>query len=214
MKSGVVYWFVVLLSAIIAVNIEGNSAAGGTIQLPKTGQTVCYDGSGSAISCANTGQDGNLQKGVEWPKPRFTTNADTTITDNLTKLVWAPNGNLLATRDPHWENRSTTFDGAVTWQHALDYVAKLNTEHYLEHDDWRMPNFKELESLVNLNQVNIAKWLDGQGFVNVQAADYYWTSTTSMADPSNAWAFDMDYGNVHYFDKANSHYVWPVRGGR
>ena len=33
----------------------------GTIQLPKTGQTKCYDTAGNQIPCAGTGQDGEIQ---------------------------------------------------------------------------------------------------------------------------------------------------------
>ena len=46
--------------------------AGGMIQLPQTGQTVCYDTAGVAINCIGTGQDGELQIGAAWPNPRFT----------------------------------------------------------------------------------------------------------------------------------------------
>ncbi|MBF0552391.1 MAG: hypothetical protein HQK60_17905, partial [Deltaproteobacteria bacterium] len=43
-----------------------------TIALPKTGQTTAY----------NWTDDGDLQKGVAWPSPRFTDNGNGTITDN------------------------------------------------------------------------------------------------------------------------------------
>src|SRR3989338_10110057 len=46
----------------------------GTIQLPKTGQTKCYDTVGAEIDCKGTGQDGEIQAGVAWPDPRFTDN--------------------------------------------------------------------------------------------------------------------------------------------
>lgn len=39
------------------------------------------------------GEDSDLQKGQEWPGPRFTDNNDGTITDNLTGLVWLKEGN-------------------------------------------------------------------------------------------------------------------------
>ena len=61
-----------------------NMAFAGTIQLPKTGQTKCYDTNGYQIPCAGNGQDGDIQAGVVWPSPRFAVNGDTTITDNLT----------------------------------------------------------------------------------------------------------------------------------
>ena len=38
--------------------------------VPKTGQTLCYDEFGDSIDCAGTGQDGNLQKGIQ-AKPKI-----------------------------------------------------------------------------------------------------------------------------------------------
>jgi len=43
----------------------------------KTGQTTSY----------STGDDGDLEKDVAWPNPRFTNNSDGTVTDNLTGLI-------------------------------------------------------------------------------------------------------------------------------
>lgn len=211
------FWFAALLPVMIVtgiVNVGNGGSKDTTSRLPKTGQTTCYDSSDNVISCSNTGQDGELQKGVAWPHPRFTANADTTVTDNLTGLVWAPNGNLMPIRDPNWDKQGPAANGAVTWQHALDYVAKLNAENYLGHNDWRLPNFKELESLVNNAQPNTAAWLNNQGFTNAQAGDFFWSSTSFASDAVKAWCVDMTYGNTHYFNKANNHYVWPVRGGQ
>jgi len=91
-------------------------AFAGTIDLPKTGQTKCYDESGTEISCTGTGQDGEIQAGVAWPGPRFTDNGDGTMTDNLTGLMWTTNANLPG--------------GYKTWQQALDYVAGMNAGTY------------------------------------------------------------------------------------
>ncbi len=216
MKVRTLFWIGMSVLTIVGMDQISSESAGGAAvaRVPKTGQVTCYDESGSAMSCANTGQDGDLQKGADWPNPRFTKNADTTITDNLTGLVWAPNGDLLPARDPQWEKRGTLFEGAVSWQHALDYVAKLNAEKYLGYNDWRMPNFSELASLVNRAQPDSAKWLNSQGFINVQALDYYWSSTSNVNEASRAWAVDMGYGTVHSFAKANSHRIWPVRAGQ
>ncbi|MGD0282079.1 MAG: DUF1566 domain-containing protein, partial [Dissulfurispiraceae bacterium] len=54
----------------------------------KTGQTTTYA----------TGDDGNLEKGVAWPSPRFTDNSNGTITDNLTGLIWLKNANCFGTQ--------------------------------------------------------------------------------------------------------------------
>ncbi len=49
--------------------------------VPRTGQTISYA----------AGDDGDLQKEVAWPKPRFTDLGDGTVTDNLTGLIWTKN---------------------------------------------------------------------------------------------------------------------------
>ena len=217
MKIRANYWFAAAVLVFLVagfVSVGNGGSKDNTIKLPKTGQTTCYDSSGDEISCANTGQDGDLQQGAAWPNPRFSANADTAITDNLTGLAWAPNGNLMPTRDPHWQKEVKTFDGAVTWQQALDYVAKLNAENYLGHNDWRLPNFVEIGSLVNKAQSDTAAWLNSQGFTNVQAGDFYWSSTSYTNDTVKAWAADMTYGNMRYLKKPNSNFVWPVRGGQ
>lgn len=58
-------------------------AIASTVQLPKTGQIT---------SCA-AGDDGDLERGVPWPDPRFTVSGDCVI-DNLTGLMWTKNGNM------------------------------------------------------------------------------------------------------------------------
>ena len=195
-----------------------DAQAGAPIDVAKTGQTTCYDGLGAVISCTNTGQDGSYQKGVAWPSPRFTTNPDTSVTDNLTGLIWAPDANVMKTRDSTWNSDLWANDGLVKWQHALDYVAKLNTENFLGHDDWRLPNANELESLMHLGQVNPATWLNGQGFSNLATIySTYWTSTTysdSLAR-NEALFVGMNKGLLTHSDKAgNGGGVWPVRGGQ
>ena len=200
---------------ILLTFVLSEVAMAGTISLPRTGQTKCYDSAGNQIPCVGTGQDGEIQAGVAWPNPRFTVNADTSITDNLTGLVWAPNGNLMQTRDPGFDNDGTAGDGRVTWYHEMDYVEKLNNESYLGHGDWRLPNVNELESLVNADVPNSATWLNSQGFTNVQSY-YYWSSTTYAYDTDYAWIVNMNVGDVLYgFNKSYSFiYAWPVRAGQ
>jgi uncharacterized protein DUF1566 len=172
----------------------------GTIQLPQTGQTKCYDTTGAEISCAGTGQDGNLRAGVAWPNPRFSVSGDC-VTDNLTGLMWAGNGSLAGTR---------------TWQGALDWVDSLNSGGGLcGYTDWRLPNRKELKSLVNRQQANSASWLNSQGFNNVQEAGWYWSSSTSAYGTGSAWLVYMYVGYVLNYPKTgNVYYVWPVRSGQ
>jgi len=193
------------------VTVTVSASANIPAKLPKTGQTTCYDTSGNVIPCANTGQDGDLQKGVAWPNPRFTDNGDQTITDNLTGLMWTKDGNAPGPA-------GCTTGAGQGWQAALDYTACLNTNNYLGYNDWRLPNRTELKSLVNYNELNSVTWLTTQGFVNVQSASvdfyFYWSSTSYAFNTNNAWCYRMYSGTVRLNFKSHTYYLWPVRTGK
>src|SRR4030065_1543631 len=58
--------------------------------LPQTGQTICYDATGAVVTCAGTGQDGELMTGAAWPSPRFVVGPTTDrTTHTLTGPLWA-----------------------------------------------------------------------------------------------------------------------------
>ena len=179
----------------------------GTVDLPETGQTTCYDALGAAIDCGNTGQDGQIQAGVSWPSPRFTDSGNGTVTDNLTGLVWLEDGNCFGTQ---------------TWQSALDTVADFNANpgsyscrnYSAVATDWRLANINEIDSLVNLQESNMATWLNTQGFWDVQA-DEYWSSTSDTLFREEARSVDMMNGSVYRGSKEFSSFrSWPVRAGQ
>jgi len=167
--------------------------------LPKTGQTTDYA----------AGDDGDLEMGVTWPDPWFTDNGDGTISDNLTGLMWTQDGNA--------PGPLACTNGVVkTWAEAFDHVECLNTNSYLGYNDWRLPNRKELKSLVNYGQSIPATWLNNasQGFSNVQSNLYWSSSTCADAAPANAWYINMSSGVVSNANKGSFYYVWPVRDGQ
>ena len=66
----------------------------------------------------------------------FTDNGDGTVTDSATGLMWS-----------QWDSGS-----GMNWESALGWVREKNHENYLGHDDWRLPNAKELQSLVDYSR--------------------------------------------------------------
>jgi len=188
-----------------------------SIQLPRTGQTTCYDSAGTVIPCAGAGQDGEIQAGVPWPSPRFTDNGDLTVTDNLTGLMWTKDANFMVTRDPGFDVDGALGNGAVTWQHALDYIDKLNAEAYQGNTDWRLPNRKELLSLIDRGRY-VPALPAGHPFTNIDVYLGHWSSTSASGGySSNAWAVVVSGGDgaMNYPDKdMNVQYIWPVRGGQ
>jgi len=159
-------------------------AAASLVQLPRTGQTNTY----------YAGDDGSVRAGVAWPVPRFTQHGDGTTTDRLTGLMWVTDGNLVSSRDPAFDQDGTAGDGLVTWEHALDYVAKLNRENYLGHTDWRLPNIIELVSLIDFGRMNLALPA-GHPFTNINT-QAFWSSTTHGI--ASGWTFIVGFsGEIH-----------------
>ena len=74
------------------------------------------------------GDDGDLNEGTNWPTPRLVDNNNGAVTDRLTGLMWTQDANLMLTRNPEFDTNQWV-DGAINWQHALDYVALLNSEN-------------------------------------------------------------------------------------
>jgi len=157
----------------------------------KTGQTTLYD----------FGDDGDLEKGVEWPNPRFNDSGNGTVVDNLTGLTWLKDANCFGTRK--WNDALSDSNGLSSGSCGLTDGSSAG--------DWRLPQIKELQSLIDFG--NIAPALPfGHSFTNVQTF-YYWSSTTS-GSTGNAWYVYMYNGGMgDDFIKLIEHYVWPVRGG-
>jgi hypothetical protein len=195
----------------------------------KTGQTICYDTSGTVISCSGTGQDGNWRKGVEWPSPRFEDNGDGTVTDNLTGLIWLEHANCYDLYDGGG-------DGIREWGSALTVCNNVGDGATYDcglsdgssAGDWRLPNVKELYSLLDLAYYNPALSNDaGTGqwssacvesgdcsFTNVQTD--YWSSTAGYEGGwIRALYVRMNCGEVLRGARSGQNkYVWCVRGGQ
>ena len=78
--------------------------------------------------------------------------------------------------------------------------------------DWRLPNVKELQSLIDFQNVNPAL-PTGHLFLVVQSG-YYWSATTYAGGPAAAWIVGLGVGGVGAGGKSSTYYVWPVRGGQ
>ena len=171
----------------------------------KTGQTTAYA----------TGDDGDLEKGVAAPTPRFTDNGNGAVTDRLTGLVWLKDGICVK----FWGSDSATVNPRP-WAQAVQSANLLAAGSCGLNDgskagDWRLPNRKELDTLIDLGQSNPALPLVCP-LRNSALGIFYWSSTTvadSTINPS-AWAVDFFHG-LNYFEvKTTNYYVRPVRGGQ
>jgi len=111
---------------------------------------------------------GNTDYGVN----DFVDNGDGTVTDSATGLMW-----------------SQADSGAgMTWEDALAWVQQKNAESYLGYDDWRLPDAKELQSIVDYarspsttGSAAIDPIFDTTSIVDEGGGTsypFYWTGTT------------------------------------
>jgi len=171
-----------------------------------TGQTKCYNADGDEITCgtAPVGQDAEYTSANSFTcDPSFTDNGDGTITDNCTGLMWktCSEGQTYGA-GPVCTGDASTF----TWVNALSQCEGLN---YAGHSDWRLPNAKELLSIVNYQNSDPAI---NTTYFPATAAYHYWSSTTLVGLPNSAWRVHFFFGYMGNYYKSDSYHVRCVRG--
>lgn len=167
----------------------------------RTGQTPTVP-----YNPANIGSDGNLQKGVPWPNPRFTDKGDGTVRDNLTGLIWLKDAGVIGSR---------------AWKDALAICGALQSEECGLSDgsvegDWRLPNINELQSLIDWRYCNPAlpntagtgQYTSGDPFIG-EGSWSCLTSTTVGDGGSDVIGISLNGG--YRGSGASKGYVWPVR---
>ena len=117
---------------------------------------------------------------------RYTVAADgLTVLDQQTGLIWArcPDG-------MSWNGGACTGTAkSYTWQRAL---SAADTSTLAGYADWRLPNIKELASLVEAACVGSA--INTRIFPNT--GDSFWSSSPYVGSASYAWYVNFDIGGV------------------
>jgi len=130
---------------------------------------------------------GNAAYGVN----QFVANGDGTVTGDATGLMWAQADSGVG----------------MNWESALAWVQTRNSESYLGHNDWRLPNAKELQSIVDYTRspdTNNSAAIDPvftctQITNEAGVADYpfYWTGTTLSSSEGVYIAFGRALGYMN-----------------
>jgi len=186
----------------------------GTTIFGVTGEAVIYDAPAPVLATGQTmswsgDDDADLQMGVAWPVPRFTINGDGTVTDNLTDLVWLSD--------------ATCF-GEIVWADAISAANQLNSGRCGLTDgsqagDWRLPNLRELESLVAYqyfypplsNTAGTGQVAAGDPFTSFPNGVACWSST-AVAGSDTVHKIRFYRGETGSTSKNSAgHYGWPVR---
>ena len=180
--------------------------------LVASGQTSCWDADGGATPCTGTGQDGEAQAGAMLS---YVDNGDGTVTDENTGLVWEK-----LSDDGSVHDRDQTYSWPDTFPVK---VAALNAgSGFAGYTDWRMPNVKELQSIVDHQRADPAAspafdtgCASGCTVLtcSCSAPGSYWSSSTWVVLTSHAWYVSSGQGSTWRGDKTAPLHVRAVRGG-
>lgn len=118
-----------------------------------------------------------------------------TVTDRQTGLEWSRDAALS--------------EFPLSWREAFEFLTHLNEDHFGGHDDWRLPDRRQLFSIVSHDRIDPALPRD-HPFENVFPG-YYWTATTSARLPDQAWYIHLGGAKIYRGMKYASYMVWPVR---
>jgi len=207
----------------IAVNDDGAVRAGGALSYTGTGPTII---------------DNNTM--LEWEVLGQTSPSLTILEDGI--------GDIHDFRTRYWWSCPDTagVPACLTWISIWDKVGLMNAENggvgYAGHNDWRVPNVKELQSIIDYSAFGPAvdsvfdngshtgvcdpnstgcSFTDGPGRINGESVGdpRHWSSTTASPanndspGPNQAWAVSFGGGAVRFDGKRRTFHVRLVRGG-
>lgn len=140
----------------------------------------------------------------EWPNNRYTVHGDGTVTDTVTGLMWQQ-----CSQGQIYSAGSCIGDRTdYSWEEALNLA---ESEIFAGYSDWRLPNVKELLSLVALDRnepaINIAVFPNG-------GHSYYRTGSPGAWGHDYSWLVHFGNGNIHNSSRIDGYTVRLVRSGQ
>jgi hypothetical protein len=159
-------------------------------KFPATGQTTSYQAS----------DDGDIKAGARLQY----TDKGNTIIDHNTRLEWE-------------KKTANNTNDSYSWFDAFVFINTLNSEPcFADHCDWRLPNVKELESIVDygrsypaIDPIFTSSWDTTNPYYGA-----YWSSTTYDSWTDGAWGVNFNVGYTTFGDKMTPNFlVMAVRGG-
>lgn len=137
------------------------------------------------------------------PDSRYSDNGNGTVTDNQTNLMW---------KQCSEGQSGTGCTGSATSLNWTDALAAGANSNFAGYNDWRLPNVKELASLVE--RACRSPSINELRFPNTVPTGSYWTSSSSAANAGNAWFVYFGNGGLVPDGKTSDYQARLVRGAQ
>ena len=141
------------------------------------------------------------------PTSDFVDHGDGTVTHVSTRLMWKKCAEGLSGASCSGGSATTMMWGAA--------LAAADSSTFAGYEDWRLPNVKELHSILELCGYDLA--INMEVFPGVPRPSsngaLFWTSTTDFIDRARAWLFLFDRGGGVVSRKDSRLFVRLVRAG-
>ena len=143
------------------------------------------------------------------PTRRFLVHGDGTVTDTATGLMWA--------RCAEGLSGSDCADGAATAFTWIEALTRARLSTHARYTDWRLPNVKELTSIVEERCSNPA--INLAVFPNVSSSALFWSASPDVSyqeDPprSYTWFVESSDGDAYQDLRNSSNNMRLVRSGQ
>ena len=129
----------------------------------------------------------------------FSRDSNGIVKDSVTGLFW---------QDDYTDNQG--YIKSAKWEDAINYCERLRLGGY---NDWRLPNKKELLSIIDydMNTPAISSSFQNTKYINAG----YWSSTTASGPKGYAWYVKFYWGQMSEGGNKSLSYNWVrcVRGG-
>ena len=138
------------------------------------------------------------------PDNIYTVHGDGTVTDTRTGLMWKQCLEGYGGAGCIADGTTTSF----TWANAL---AHAESHTFAGYTDWRLPNQKELRSLVE--ECRRSPAINDAIFGLNTLSSVVWSGSPLAGNPNNAWNVNFNNGNANNDNRNNGNHVRLVRGG-
>lgn len=156
-------------------------------------------------ACSAGTSNGSIVESTPDTASRFQDNGDGSITDLRTRLVWKR-----CAEGQTWESATATCSGAATTHSWTESLALAKSTSFAGRSDWRLPNRKELESIVEFcghsPAINLVLF-------PATPSERFWSSSTYLPDAARAWEVYFFDGYVGASHKMISVHLRLVRDG-